>query len=89
MAAPAERPPLSKDDANWTGIKLWLATRIRSAQKQLEQEGMTAQQYDVQRGRIIAFREFIRAVEPERAPEKTDAQGRDYFGAGADLDYEV
>lgn len=91
MSEAVPQQPITRTDPAWRSLKLWLSVEIRKAQRQLEQPGLTPQEYDIERGRIAAHKALIRAVEPERPPEdeKVDREGRNYLGAGEDFDYNV
>lgn len=67
-------PPITKESADWTKLKLWLATQIRKDQTQLEAVGATEAVHNATRGRISAYRDLILAVEPRVLVELEQAE---------------
>jgi hypothetical protein len=53
----------------WLGTKRWLKQQIKDAQVELEQPERTEAQHNLTRGKIAAFRQIIREVEPGDQPE--------------------
>lgn len=72
--------PIASTDPAWRALKLWLSVEIRKDQKQLEASGLSAQQYDVHRGRIAARRDLLVLVEPARLIEADKVQEEDFYG---------
>jgi hypothetical protein len=58
--------PISKDNAEWRSLKMWLSKEIVRLQRDLESADplRSERAHDVTRGEIAAYRRLIREVEP-------------------------
>lgn len=62
---------ISKGSPEWPGIRTWLEEQIETKRDMLESKDCGIKEADLHRGRILAFREMIEAVDPKPKPEMT------------------
>lgn len=62
---------ISRASPEWPGIKAWLEEQIEAKRDALESKDCGIKEADLHRGRILALREIIEAVDPKPKPEMT------------------
>lgn len=72
---------ISRDSAEWPGLRAWLQLRIETHRLALESENCGIKEADHLRGRIMEDRELIATVEPQIIPFTAPAGDRARTGA--------